>query len=41
MSDTDKVWPEITLEDLRGYDGGPYEIKDEDSAAYIEKMSAA
>jgi len=40
VSDTDTVWPEINLEDLRGYDGGPYEIKDEDSAAYIEKMNA-
>ena len=40
VSDTDKVWPEITLDDLRGYDGGEYTPQEERTAAYISIHAA-
>jgi NAD(P)-dependent dehydrogenase (short-subunit alcohol dehydrogenase family) len=39
VCDTDTLTPEITLEDLRGYDGGDYESKDERTAAFIANLN--
>merc|ERR1712048_47639 len=41
VSDTDAIMPTIPLDQLRGYDGGPYESKDERTAAFIENLKAA
>jgi len=40
VSDTDAIMPQLSLDDLRGYDGGPYESKDEKTAAFIENLKA-
>jgi len=40
VSDTDAVMPQIGLDDIRGYDGGPYESKDDRTKAYIENLKA-
>jgi len=38
VCDTDTTTPVITLDDLRGYDGGPYESKDERTAEFIANL---
>jgi NAD(P)-dependent dehydrogenase (short-subunit alcohol dehydrogenase family) len=40
-ADTETVWPEITVETLRGYDGGEYTPQEDRLAAYIESLDAA
>jgi len=41
ICDTDILMPEVTLDDLRGYDGGEYSPQDEHTAAYIKNLDAA
>lgn len=38
VADTDQVLPTPTLEDLRGYDGGPYEPQEERTKSYIANL---
>ena len=40
ICDTDILMPEVTLDDLRGYDGGEYSPQEDRTAAYIENMKA-
>ena len=35
------MWPDVTLETLRGYDGGEYTPQEDRTAAYIESLNAA
>jgi NAD(P)-dependent dehydrogenase (short-subunit alcohol dehydrogenase family) len=41
VADTDDVWPEVTLDTLRGYDGGEYTPQEDRTAAFIESLNAA
>jgi len=41
VSDTDTHWPEVTLDDLRGYDGGEYTPQEDATAAFIENLKAS
>ena len=34
------MFPEIGLDDIRGYDGGEYSPQEDRTAAYIENMKA-
>merc|ERR1711939_1183069 len=36
IADTDGIFPEMSLDDLRGYDGGEYSPQEERTAAFIE-----
>ena len=40
IADTDTMFPEIGLDDIRGYDGGEYSPQEDRTAAYIENMKA-
>jgi len=40
VADTDASWPTVTVQDLRGYDGGPYESKEGRTAAFIDNHAA-
>ena len=39
ICDTDILMPEVTLDDLRGYDGGEYSPQEERTAAFIENLN--
>jgi len=39
IADTDGIFPEMGLEDLRGYDGGEYSPQEERTAAFIENLN--
>jgi len=41
ISDTEEVFPTVTVDDLRGYDGGEYESKEDRTAAFIKNLDAA
>jgi len=38
-ADTDELWPTVTVDDLRGYDGGPYEPQEESTRAFIANLN--
>jgi len=41
VSDTDAIMPAITLDQIRGYDGGEYTPQEDATAAFIENLNAA
>merc|ERR1712227_693902 len=40
VSDTDALMPQLSVDDLRGYDGGEYESKEERTAEFIANLEA-